>query len=325
MSEFKYIPYTYFIYHNPTGYFYYGCKYGKYANPELFWNINYKKGYFTSSKIVKELINEYGYDSFDAEVDMIFDNADDAIIYEKKCIKQIINMPKCLNGNIGGIPDINNNTRKVIINGESSYSKAGKKISKYLNSIDPETGLTFGKLNGISLSKYLNSIDPETGLSNAKIMSLNYWNNLSIEEREHIYQTKSMRMKGINNIIHIPGVKDSVISSLEEYYKSDKWLSNKDTIIQKIKQTFKEIGFSEKHSAWMIENNPATNTEWYNDGIKNYRLCHNDPIIKDKNLFKGRLSFKIVRTEMKCDICGKVGKGPNMKRYHFNNCKSKGK
>ena len=51
----------------------------------------------------------------------------------------------------------------------------------------------------------------------------------------------------------------------------------------------------------------------------------NDPIIKDKNLFKGRLSFKIVRTEMKCDICGKVGKGPNMKRYHFNNCKSKGK
>jgi len=53
-------PYTYRICFLLTGQEYYGVCYGKKANPDTFW-----KNYFTSSKVVKALIQEYGVDSFE--------------------------------------------------------------------------------------------------------------------------------------------------------------------------------------------------------------------------------------------------------------------
>jgi len=62
---------------------------------------------------------------------------------------------------------------------------------------------------------------------------------------------------------------------------------------------------------------------WYNNGSDNFRLDPLDPIISNQNLVKGRLSFGMVRSEHTCPHCGKVGKGPNMKGYHFDKCKEK--
>ena len=55
-----YIPYTYYLFHKPTGLKYYGCAYvnsfgNGVANPSQLWNT-----YFSSSKKVKLLIDEYG-------------------------------------------------------------------------------------------------------------------------------------------------------------------------------------------------------------------------------------------------------------------------
>lgn len=48
----------------------------------------------------------------------------------------------------------------------------------------------------------------------------------------------------------------------------------------------------------------------------------------NKNLSKAKLGKKLsvprVCNTYECPHCGKIGKGPNMKRYHFNNCKKKG-
>ena len=95
------IPYTYYVFHRPTGLKYYGSKYGKNANPNTFWKPN---GYFTSSKKVKKLIIEYGIDSFDAEVRKIFDSPDKAINYEYKFLKKVKALLKddWLNDNYGG-------------------------------------------------------------------------------------------------------------------------------------------------------------------------------------------------------------------------------
>ena len=95
-------PYTYFVQHLPTGFKYYGSKYGKGADPQMFWKQN---GYFTSSTKIAELIREYGTDSFKAEVRKVFETPDQALDYEYRFLKKVDALNKkdeWLNANLGG-------------------------------------------------------------------------------------------------------------------------------------------------------------------------------------------------------------------------------
>lgn len=78
------IPYTYCITHKPSGKRYYGSRYGKNCHPSDLW-VNY----FTSSKIVKNLIALDGAESFDYEVRRVFDNAKDAVKWEHKVLVRL--------------------------------------------------------------------------------------------------------------------------------------------------------------------------------------------------------------------------------------------
>lgn len=77
-------PYTYFIYHVPTGMKYYGARYSKNCSPNDLWVT-----YFTSSKEVHRLIEQYGKDSFRVQVRRIFDTAAAAIKWEGRVLKNI--------------------------------------------------------------------------------------------------------------------------------------------------------------------------------------------------------------------------------------------
>lgn len=94
-------PYTYFVLHIPTGKKYYGSKYGKGADPTLFWKSG---GYFTSSEKIKNLLLEYGADSFRAEVRKVFNSPDEAVTYEYKFLNKVnaLNKDEWLNENLGG-------------------------------------------------------------------------------------------------------------------------------------------------------------------------------------------------------------------------------
>lgn len=72
-------PYTYRVTNKTTGLMYYGVKYGKDANPRTFWI-----DYFTSSKYVKRLIDEYGVEDFICEIRRTFDDVESAISWEKR-------------------------------------------------------------------------------------------------------------------------------------------------------------------------------------------------------------------------------------------------
>jgi len=95
------VPYTYFVLHIPTGKKYYGSKYGKGANPETFWKPG---GYFTSSEKIRNLIQEYGTDSFRAEVRKIFETPDLALKYEYRFLNKVnaLNKVEWLNENLAG-------------------------------------------------------------------------------------------------------------------------------------------------------------------------------------------------------------------------------
>jgi len=83
-----YQPYTYLIKFLPTGQVYYGSSYAnnkhKVSNPEQLWIT-----YFTSSKIIINLIKQHGIESFQFEVRKIFENRHDAVNWERRVLKKV--------------------------------------------------------------------------------------------------------------------------------------------------------------------------------------------------------------------------------------------
>lgn len=71
------IPYTYLIINKTTNLAYYGVQFGKTANPNNLW-----KNYFTSSKIIKQLIKLYGIDDFYIQIRKTFYDKLSAIKWE---------------------------------------------------------------------------------------------------------------------------------------------------------------------------------------------------------------------------------------------------
>lgn len=76
--------YTYLLKHIPTNTFYYGVQYGKKSNPINFWIR-----YFTSSKYVHKLIEEYGKESFTYEIRKTFNTTEQAQNWEKKVLRRL--------------------------------------------------------------------------------------------------------------------------------------------------------------------------------------------------------------------------------------------
>jgi hypothetical protein len=75
------IPFTYYLLHIPTGKKYYGVRTAKGCHPDDLWTK-----YFSSSALVKNLIEVYGKESFHFEVRKIFENKRDALLWERKVL-----------------------------------------------------------------------------------------------------------------------------------------------------------------------------------------------------------------------------------------------
>lgn len=92
-------PYTYYLYHKPTKQHYYGVRWAKNCHPnDLFVT------YFSSSKKIKELISKYGINTFTFKVRKIFNNKQEAILWEHKVLTKlnVNNRKDWLNQNISG-------------------------------------------------------------------------------------------------------------------------------------------------------------------------------------------------------------------------------
>ena len=98
-----YTPFTYCITFIPTGKRYYGSRYAnnkkEVAHPSQLWTT-----YFTSSKIISDLIEEHGVDSFTFGVRKIFKTRTETVSWESKFLTKIgaAQSPDWLNGHNGG-------------------------------------------------------------------------------------------------------------------------------------------------------------------------------------------------------------------------------
>lgn len=113
------IPFTYYLYHKPTGKKYYGVRTANGCHPNDLWNT-----YFSSSVLVKELIEVYGKDSFDVEIRKIFENKRDALLWERHVLirLQASRSDTWLNqNNGGGAGSHTDETRQKIKNNNAKY------------------------------------------------------------------------------------------------------------------------------------------------------------------------------------------------------------
>lgn len=93
--------YTYLLRFKPTAQVYYGVRYAeKTRNVE----VDLWQDYFTSSSIVKNLIEEHGTDAFEFEVRRFFETKEKAIMWEEKVLRRmkVITNSNWLNQNVNG-------------------------------------------------------------------------------------------------------------------------------------------------------------------------------------------------------------------------------
>lgn len=119
------IPYTYYLYHKQTDTHYYGVRYAKNCDPTDLWNT-----YFSSSKKVKKLIDEYGTHSFSVKIRKTFDDKKQAILWEQKVLRRlkVLSKPKWLNDNISGAILLENHPRGML--GKKHTNSVKEKISR---------------------------------------------------------------------------------------------------------------------------------------------------------------------------------------------------
>jgi hypothetical protein len=77
-------PFTYSIYCKPTNQYYYGVRYSSNCHPSQLWT-----SYFTSSKRVHKLIEQFGKDQFIVKVRRTFETQEQAVIWETRFLKKV--------------------------------------------------------------------------------------------------------------------------------------------------------------------------------------------------------------------------------------------
>lgn len=122
-------PYTYLIKHRPTGKVYYGYRSANKVDAvDDLW-----KKYFTSSPKIQQLIEETGADSFDVEIRRVFENKEQASVWETKVLRRckVLNDERWINQNIAGYIVPTKESRKKI----SDYHKGKPKTNEHKEKI----------------------------------------------------------------------------------------------------------------------------------------------------------------------------------------------
>lgn len=160
------IPFTYLIYCKVTDQYYYGSRYGKGCHPSTLWNT-----YFTSSKVISQLILEHGKDAFTFSIRKTFETPEQARRWETKFLNKVkaAQSDKWLNQH--------NADEKFYCKGHRG--NLGKKLSKEHkeNIGNSQRGqkrkpLTYDTKQKISKSRIGNSHSEET-----KLKMKSYWSN----------------------------------------------------------------------------------------------------------------------------------------------------
>jgi hypothetical protein len=172
-------------------------------------------------------------------------------------------------------------------------------------------GLSVSQRAGLVQKANRSKIDPDTGMTYAERRRLRFNQSFSASGSREAMSKRSKEWHTKNeNPTKRPEIGQKISRSLKAGIADGSIKTTKGMKIPKISEALKG-------------NTAVKGYKWYNDGVRDVRLQPSDPAAL--GLQAGRLktkeagwSYKI----LKCPICGHEGGGGNMKRYHFENCRT---
>lgn len=138
-----------------------------------------------------------------------------------------------------------------------------------------------------------------------------------------VYQRTGLAISGENNPAKRTEVRSKISKGNRQWVKEnpEKHKQNQEKAKQALLEKDENgLNAHERHSQWMLENNPTAGSIWCNNGIENLRVESDREIPKGYKM--GRMKMK-THEKLICPHCGKSGGQGGMKRYHFDNCKEK--
>lgn len=282
-------PFTYLVQHLPSGGWYYGVRYANGCSPDDLWS-----NYYTSSQRVHDLIAKDGASCFRHEIRKVFQTSEDAIKWEHRVLKRVLNSPGCLNDSAFPAVSVEARRRgnvtkaKVGSDGLTAYQRAVKTWLDKRNQINPTSGLTFEEERKQKSAKTRRSASEEVKLKR--------------------------KLRAVENAkrMHAPEIRAKAHAKLRQRVIDGTFPTTKGRKFPSISEKLKGKQFT-------------LGLIWVNDGVKNFRVKPDDP--KSMSLNKGRLittgaaSKGFKQVTVVCPHCKKSGANTNMKRYHFDNCK----
>ncbi len=284
-------PYTYLIRHKETGKMYHGSRTSKKANPGELLKEN---GYLTSSRIVKNIIKEGGLDSFEIVNIEIFNTPDEARLAEELYHKEYD-----VEGNVCYFNRHN-------AGGKFHFTQHTDEGRKRISESHKGNNYKLGKKESVETRK-------KKSLARQGEKNPNYGKKASEETRRK----------------NSEGQKGKIISE-EHKQKLRDWnklhggsfLGKNHSEETKKKISEKAKGRKDTEETKKKKSAASTGRFHTDETKKKLSAIHKG---KSKSLETKRKLSDSAKNQPKieCPYCYKEGSPSNMKRWHFDNCKSK--
>ena len=285
----QYQPYFYIIQDVRNGMYYAGSRYSKKAKPSELLTEN---GYKTHSKKVKWVIKEHGLKSFVIRKIRTFESAEQAYDYETRFLQKVDarNHHKFYNGhNNDGVGISDPKHRKVLgPDGLTSYQRGARK------GVETRRNTIIDGMNMLQIA-YYKALDNQPNLHEIRTENMIKTNSV-IDPRTGLnkFQENGKKILGENNPSKKPENAKKISEGMKRFIKNnpDKWKKQQEMMNKKRETEKDESGLtvSDRHSIWMLENNPTTGSKWYNNGSKNKRVKDGEHI--PSGFVEGRLPMK---------------------------------
>ena len=316
----KTTPYFYIIKHIPSGAKYCGQRRKDGCHPtELLTEAGYK----TSQKKVKALIDEYGLDSFQIEEIIEFDSGEAVLAYESYFQQQnnCAQDPMWLNGHNGhGLPDwlkANNITNCMQLERvQKKQQLSAMKTNQEKYGVNFTLDIPGARDNAISNMKNTNKerYGVECVLQLPEIISK------AISTR---YKNLQERY-GIQSVMQLDSVKEKQKLAAQQTIKTRYGVINVSQL-ESTQNKIKENSLAKygvQHYTQQDEYKAAvkkTNIEKY--GVENFSQTEDGRKLASERMKRTKQKEK--ENPISCPHCGLIGTNrSNMKRWHFDNCKS---
>lgn len=323
-----YIPFTYIIGWSKHKRFYYGAKYAQGCQPKDLW-----ESYFTSSEYVKSFREEHGEPDI-IKIHRIFSDKDSCVSFENEYLTKIdaknhilfLNNHNSSKGfDAGGkvsVKDKEGNTYQV-------STKDSRYISGELTSIHKDMIIVKDKEGN---TKSINRNDKKyiagqfVGISKGKVSVKDIEGNtyqVSIDDPRFLSGELTHVIKGRVTVKDKEGNTMSVSVDDPRYLSGELYHIMKGTVnVMDQNENIINVSVDDPRYLSGELKSIMSGKVSVKDKLGNiFYISNKDPRYLSGELIHAVKGFKY---EIKvCPYCNKTGAGPNMKRYHFDNCKLK--